>query len=611
MAARRDDIARDRRIAVPCVRLPVRVLAALLLFIIPLVGCRIRRERAADERRANPAVPVAPARSAKVGHGAPVSMATEQGPTPKPTPRDPGPVVAPKGVVVLAVLGPAQYEPVALAVALSAVRGATQGLVADNDALASLARGMVHFERSPGVPVTMGAAPRAGSADPQCDALVLGPSGALGGVVAVTALESPVELAVAIARRGGGLVVSDGATRLAGTLGMAQYPWAPVVSPGSSEAFAEPPLQLGESWWDGPLTSPRLGAAGSHGLEPPRAQSTPRAAPGAGGARDVGAGRVGASPTTAASTEQRDGAEPEAAAATAASVNAVADAVHATGSDGADSPASGDEEGQEHFRQSGDEPAPGQAAATQDPSADLAPKQSISGTVSPEAAVTAGLLVRDVEGHFFGAAESCGGSSMSAGQLTPVAFPGSALHVGDEGAVFIALRGQQRLEPGLAERIYRHLAMVQLPQLAADWGLQVVAGDATVAVISRHGAAVASRPSSAWAMNQPGGERSAADRAPQRWEPRTAVHEEQPNPAENPDAASRAQRPDAGQLHGGAPASTATTRPPDAQQSAPAVRVRDGAGSGSMDSPRSTQGDAGVSSPNRPRAPAADSGGAR
>lgn len=152
-------------------------------------------------------------------------------------------------------------------------------------------------------------------------------------------------------------------------------------------------------------------------------------------------------------------------------------------------------------------------AADSNPSATADSKRNsaivaVTSTYTEAQPSMAALLLRDGAGRFAVAAESCGSAGDPAGQLTVLANAGTAWFVGEEGAVFV-MGGHRILPQSLhAERIYRRLAMLQSPKVAAHWGLRTSEGATTIIVVSRLGSAIATVRPVVWARNHRDGESS-------------------------------------------------------------------------------------------------------
>lgn len=132
------------------------------------------------------------------------------------------------------------------------------------------------------------------------------------------------------------------------------------------------------------------------------------------------------------------------------------------------------------------------------------------------------VAIRDANGRYAIAAEGCGSEGDPSGQLTTLFAHGATAYVAADAAIFVAGGREALLHARHAERIYRRLQILQVPEAAANWGLRTSAGASVVVVISRLGSAIASIQPVVWARNHADGE-STAPAAPSDQEPRQAA----------------------------------------------------------------------------------------
>lgn len=210
------------------------------------------------------------------------------------------------------------------------------------------------------------------------------------------------------------------------------------------------------------------------------------------------------------------------------------------------------------------------------------------------------LILRDRDGRFFVAAEECGNQGAPVGQLTALVRADATAFVGEEGAVFVAGDRDLAVDARHAERIYRRLAVLQVPKAAADWGLKTSEGATVVIIVSRLGSGIASSSPIVWARNHSDGESSAQLPTNRDEQPETALSATEHSSAE--------ERPDAEPeplSQAGAPPTLETnpTTPP-AQASHPIDSATVKAASQSGGAPGS-DGSAGGRSPSLHNAPEA------
>ncbi len=427
-----------------------RAIALILLALLCAAGCRIRREP--DTRGRGLGDGGAPrAKQSPVASAAPpASAAAKRKPPATPPTLEAEPVSAAPGVLVLAVAGPTPGRSEGVEATVSAVRGVTRHLLGGATPAVALARGMEFLERSSDVPVAVGAPQRGGSAPPECDVVLLDDAGNWGGVGAVSNLESPARLAAEVLQRGWGFVVDAGTGALAKELAMSEVDWS--SPPFRKTASATPMGDSGEK----PAAEPLEDAldAGPDASDTVNPTETPDSG--------VATGEI----ALARPFPRREGPGLDA----------------------------------------GVPQAPDAGSGVMEPPPAHATHGDIADSDVVAAPALAAILLRDAGGRFFVVAEACGAEGAPPGQLTRLIEPGASLFVDDYGVVMVAADEPGPRTARLAERVYRRLGIVQLPQVAANWGLQQTASNAVVAIVSRHGSAVAARPGSTWARNDGAGE---------------------------------------------------------------------------------------------------------